>query len=105
MPATYNQGNAKALVALYSEGAVLSTVQEGSFEGGTAIEAFWMRDFGDTTRSSTLRLTDAYLLGELAHLEGEYAVSDRAVTTKGRFVQLWMREGNAWRVHREVWLR
>ena len=101
----YNQGNAKALVALYSENAVLSTVQEGSFEGTMAIESFWMRDFGDGKPSSTLNLTDAYLSGELAHLEGEYAVADMGTSTEGRFVQLWMREGNAWRVHREMWLR
>jgi ketosteroid isomerase-like protein len=103
--AAYNQGDAKALVGLYSEDAVLSTVQEGSFEGTVPIESFWTRDFGDGKPSSTLSLTDAYLSGELAHLEGEYTVSDKGTTTKGRFVQLWMREGNAWRVHREMWLR
>jgi ketosteroid isomerase-like protein len=101
----YNAGDAKALMALYSDDAVLSTVQEGSFSSPTAIESFWVRDFGDTRPSSTLTLTDVYLSGELAHLEGEYTVSDRGSVTEGRYVQLWMRDGNQWRVHREMWLR
>lgn len=101
----YNAGDARALVNLYSKDAVLSTVQEGSFTSPMAIESFWERDFGGGKPSSTLTLTDVYLSGELAHLEGEYAVTDRAGTTEGRYVQLWMREGNAWRVHREMWLR
>ena len=101
----YNAADAKALTALYAKDAVLSTVQEGSFNGPLAIESFWVRDFGDGQPSSTLTLTDAYLSGELAHLEGEYTVADRGTTTEGRYVQLWMREGNAWRIHREMWLR
>jgi ketosteroid isomerase-like protein len=101
----YNAGDAKALVGLYDDDAVLSTVQEGSFNGPTAIGAFWVRDFGDSRPSSKLTLTDVYLSAELAHLEGEYTVSDKASVTEGRYVQLWMRDGNDWRVHREMWLR
>ena len=56
----YNAADAKALTALYAKDAVLSTVQEGSFNGPTAIESFWVRDFGDGKPSSTLTLTDVY---------------------------------------------
>jgi ketosteroid isomerase-like protein len=103
--AAYNAGNAKALAALYSAEAILSTGPSGSFTGPVAIESFWTRDFGDGKPSSALTMSDAYMSGELAHLEGEYTVSDKGTTTEGRYVQLWMREGNAWRIHREMWLR
>ena len=103
--AAYNAGNAKALAGLYAGDGVLSTIQEGSFEGPTAIESFWTRDFGDGKPSSALTLTDVYLSGELAHLEGEYTVAGRGASTEGRYVQLWMRDGNEWRIHREMWLR
>ena len=101
----YNAADAKALIGLYAADAALSTIQDGSFEGPTAIEAFWVRDFGDGKPSSTLTLTDVYVAGELAHLEGEYKVSDKGTETEGRYVQLWMRDENAWRIHREMWLR
>ena len=101
----YNEGNGKALAALYSAEAILSTGPSGSFTGPTAIESFWVRDFGNAKPSSELTLSDVYLSGELAHLEGEYKVSDKGTTTEGRYVQLWMREGNVWRIHREMWLR
>ena len=42
------------------------------------------------------------MAGDLAHLEGEYEVADKGTVTKGRYVQLWMQEGNAWRIHREM---
>jgi ketosteroid isomerase-like protein len=103
--AAYNAGDAKALAALYSAEAILSTGPSGSFTGAIAIESFWTRDFGNAKPSSALTLTDAYMSGELAHLEGEYKVSDTGTTTEGRYVQLWMREGNGWRIHREMWLR
>jgi hypothetical protein len=41
----------------------------------------------------------------LAHLEGEYKVTDNGKVTEGRYTQLWMREGNGWRIHRELWWR
>jgi ketosteroid isomerase-like protein len=101
----YNAGDAKALVAMYAKDGVLSTVQDGSFEGPVAIELFWTRDFGKSRPSSTLTLTDVYMSGDLAHLEGEYKVVEGKNETEGRFVQLWMRDGDAWRIHREMWLR
>jgi ketosteroid isomerase-like protein len=101
----YNAGDTQALAALYADDAVTSTTQEGNFTGRSAIEQFWAADFGDGKPASTLTVTDAYLSGDLAHLEGEYSVSDKSVVTKGRYVQLWMRDGNVWRVHREMWLR
>ena len=50
-----------------------------------------------------LSLTDVYMSGDLAHLEGEYEVTDKGKVTKGHYVQLWMRDGPAWRIHREMW--
>jgi hypothetical protein len=50
-----------------------------------------------------LTLTDVYMAGDLAHLEGEYEVADAGNITKGHYVQLWMQDGNAWRIHREMW--
>jgi ketosteroid isomerase-like protein len=102
---TYNAHDGKALGGLYDDDAVLSSVQDGTFEGRPAIESFWVRDFGDSKPSSALTLTDVYLAGELAHLEGEYKVTDNGKVTEGRYTQLWMREGNGWRIHRELWWR
>jgi ketosteroid isomerase-like protein len=99
----YNAGNASALAALYNKDAVLSTRPSGSVEGKDAIEYFWKEDFGEGKPTTKLALTDVYLAGDLAHLEGEYEVVDKRAVTKGHYVQLWMQDGDAWRIHREVW--
>ena len=98
----YNAADAKALLGLYADDAVISTVRDGTVSGKPAIEAFWIGDFGG---ASTLTLTDVYIAGELAHLEGEYQVADRGKLTNGRYIQLWMREPGGWRIHREMWWR
>ena len=99
----YNAGDPKALAALYDKDAVLSTRPIGSFEGKDAIEGFWKQDFGTGKPTTKLKLTDAYLAGEMAHLEGEYEVADRGKIVTGHYVQLWMQDGDDWRIHREVW--
>jgi ketosteroid isomerase-like protein len=99
----YNAADAKALTVLYDKDAVLSSFAAGSFTGVVAIESFWVRDFGKTKPATTLTLTDVYLAEELAHLEGEYKVDDKGTITDGHYMQLWMRDGNAWRIHREMW--
>lgn len=99
----YNAGNAPALAALYNKDAVLSTRPNGSIEGKEAIEYFWKDDFGGSKPSTKLALTDVYVAGDLAHLEGQYEVTDKGNVTTGHYVQLWMQDGDAWRIHREVW--
>jgi uncharacterized protein (TIGR02246 family) len=101
----YNAGDAAALTALYAEDAELAIGPTGSVRGRDAIGSFWKDDFGSTKPSTALNLTDVYVAGDLAHLEGEYEVTDKGKVSNGRFVQLWMRDGNAWRIHREMWWR
>jgi uncharacterized protein (TIGR02246 family) len=99
----YNAGDAKGLVALYDNDAILSARPGAGAAGREAIEAFWTADFGRAKPATTLTLTDVYMAGELAHLEGEYEVTDKGEVTKGHYVQLWMQDGDAWRIHREMW--
>ena len=101
----YNAGDAAALMALYADDAELAIEPTGSVRGREAIGSFWKDDFGSTRPSTALNLTDVYVAGDLAHLEGDYEVTEKGKVTNGRFVQLWMRDGNAWRIHREMWWR
>jgi len=98
----YNAADIPALMALYDDEAELSTQPEGAVAGKKAIEAFWKGDFAGKP-STMLTLTDVYVAGDLAHLEGEYTVTEKGQGTRGRYVQLWMRDGNEWRIHREMW--
>jgi ketosteroid isomerase-like protein len=100
----YNNGDAAGLIALYDQGAALSQ-PTGSVEGRDAIGAYWKADFGTGKPATKLSLTDVYMSGDLAHLEGEYEVTDKGQLTKGHYVQLWMRDGPSWRIHREMWWR
>ena len=99
----YNAADETALGALYDEEAQVSTAAEGTFIGRPHIQAFWARDFGGRKPVSTLTVTDVYAAGEFTHLEGEYTVVDGRKTSDGRYIQLWVRDGGDWRIHREMW--
>ena len=101
--AAYNAADAAALGALYDDEAALSTAIDGTFTGRPQIEGFWKRDFGGGKPVSTLTVTDVYAAGDLTHLEGDYTVVDEGKMTEGRYIQLWMRDGSEWRIHREMW--
>jgi uncharacterized protein (TIGR02246 family) len=101
--AAYNAADAAALGALYDEDAALSTAVDGTFTGRPRIQAFWAGDFGGRKPVSTLTVTDVYAAGDLTHLEGDYVVEDGGKLTEGRYIQLWMRDGSDWRIHREMW--
>lgn len=99
----YNKGDAEALTKLYDADAILTMAPSNSVEGSEGIGMFWKADFGSGKPKTTLTLRDAYVSGDLAHLEGEYEVADKGKTVKGHYVQLWMQENNEWRIHREMW--
>lgn len=99
----YNATDAKALIALYGDEAVLTTPRGGSLSGREAIEAFWIADFDRGAPSTTLTLRDAYVGGTMAHLAGESLVVDKGVEAVGHYVQLWVRDAGDWRIHREMW--
>jgi steroid delta-isomerase len=101
----YNTGDVKGLTALYDSDAILAPRPGGNVVGRDAIASFWTADFGKGRPNTKLTLTDAYMAGELAHLEGEYEVDDKGELTVGHYVQLWMHDGSAWRIHREMWLQ
>jgi ketosteroid isomerase-like protein len=101
--AAYNAADANALKGLYDKDAVLSVSPQGAIEGSDAIAAFWQMDFGTARPQTKLTLTDVYLSGDLAHLEGDYEVTEKGQVTRGHYVQLWMQDADAWRIHREMW--
>ena len=101
----YNAADTPALGALYDEAAVVSTAADGTYSGRADIQAFWVKDIGGAKPVSTLTVNDVYAAGDLTHLEGDFTVLEGGKTTKGRYIQLWMRDGSSWRIHREMWWR
>ena len=99
----YNAADATGLSALYDKDAELSTDPAGEVVGRDNIGVFWKDDFGGGKPETKLEMTDAYMAGDLAHLEGTYEVTDKGKVTKGHYVQLWMQDGDAWRIRREIW--
>ncbi len=99
----YNAGDAAGLSALYDNDAELSTDPLGNIVGKEKIGTFWKDDFGSGKPATTLAMTDAYMAGDLAHLEGTYEVTDKGTVTKGHYVQLWTQEADGWRIRREIW--
>jgi uncharacterized protein (TIGR02246 family) len=101
----YNSGDSSNVAALYAADARLTMPGEATFEGHDDIDAFWMDDMSAGESKTALDLRDAYVEGGLAHLEGTYTVtgSGGAPLATGEYLQLWVRDGDDWRIHREMW--
>lgn len=103
--AAYDSGDGSRLAALYAEDAMLTMPGEMTLAGRDEIEGFWIDDIGEDGTRTELVLRDAYVDGDLAHLEGSYRVmrNDGTELVHGEYLQLWVRENDQWRIHREMW--
>ncbi len=100
----YNANDATAIAALYEPESVLLTSYAPPVQGRQKIEEFWSADASSgTTTSVTVEHGEAQ--GNLATLSGTYGVKvgDKAIDG-GRFVQVWKQQGDAWLIHRDVWI-
>ena len=84
---------------------MLTMPGEMTLAGRDEIEGFWIDDIGEDGTRTELVLRDAYVDGDLAHLEGSYRVmrNDGTELVHGEYLQLWVRENDQWRIHREMW--
>jgi ketosteroid isomerase-like protein len=101
----YNEKNADAVAALYTEDAQLLPPGPPVVNGRAAIREFWANDI--TTGNSTFAIqTDASgLAGDWAWRSGPWQAkaADGSPNGTGKFVEIWHRTPTGWQLHRDIW--
>jgi len=106
---SFNAGNAGAVVALYSDDAVLMPPNAPSARGVVAIkeaitkEIAGMKKGGLTIAQGTV--DEVGVAGDMAWHSGTYVVKDKAgkAVGAGKFLEAWEKKNGKWRIVRDIW--
>jgi len=83
--AAFAKGDAAAIAAMYSADAQVFPPNSDAIKGAAAIQKVWQ--------------------GAMAHEVGNYTMlaADGKEIDRGKYLVIWKREGNAWKLHRDIW--
>ena len=106
---SFNSGNAGAVVALYSDDAVVMPPNAPSARGIVAIkeaiakEIAGMKKGGLTLAMGTV--DEVNVAADMAWHAGTFVVKDKSgkAVDNGKFLEAWERKNGKWRIVRDIW--
>jgi uncharacterized protein (TIGR02246 family) len=105
----YNAGDANAIMAVYTDDAVVMAPGAPVAKGASAIKQLIEKQVA-STRASGITLVlggthDVAVSGELGWDSGNYTVRDKAGTTvdSGSYLAAWKKTGGKWKIVRDMW--
>jgi uncharacterized protein (TIGR02246 family) len=96
----FNNGDVKALVALYTDGAFRLGPNNQVMQGRAAIQEFYTAGFSGATKPGTLTIRPGrtqMVTPDVAVLEGTYELAGTPVT-RGIYILTTVRQGGQWKV-------
>ena len=102
------RSDAKAISALYTDGASLLPVGMKSIDGRRAIEQFWggiIKNMG--LKDVVLKTVEVLGSGDLVTERGEYVLkfeaNGKATEDKGKYLVVWKNMPEGWKLHWDMW--
>ena len=101
----YNNKDADAIAALYSEDGQLLPPGAAVVNGRAAIRDFWAADIAATNAPITLTPDAGGGGGDWAWRSGSFSVPapDGSTAATGKYIEVWRRSADGWRLHRDIW--
>jgi uncharacterized protein (TIGR02246 family) len=101
----YNEKNADALAALYTEDAQLLPPGPPVVAGRAAIREFWVKDIATSNMSFSITTDASAVAGDWAWRSGPWrgTATDGTSAGTGKFVEIWHRTADGWQLHRDIW--
>ena len=100
----YNEKNADAVAALYSDDAQLLPPGAAVVSGRAAIRDYWAKDIADTGMPLTIKADDSEVGGDWAWRSGSFSGQDPSgATFTGKYIEVWQRTADGWKLHRDIW--
>jgi ketosteroid isomerase-like protein len=106
---SFNSGNAGAVVALYSDDAVLMPPNMPLARGTVAIKEAVAKEIAGAKKGGVTlaqgTLDEINVAGDMAWHSGSYVVKDKAgkQVDAGKFLEVWEKKGGKWRIVRDMW--
>ena len=102
---TFGDGNAAGMAALYTPDGQLAPPNSEVIEGAEGIAGFWQAVMDMGLKSAKLETIELEEYGDVAVEQGRYQLGDAEgnVADHGKFLVIWKREGDQWKLHRDIW--
>ncbi len=97
--------DAKDLVALYTEDALLFPPHSDVIDGADHITAFWQGAFDMGLAGASLVTLEVDNEGDTAIEIGSYSLTtgDGSIADEGKYLVVWKRIDDRWYIHRDIW--
>jgi ketosteroid isomerase-like protein len=101
----FGRGDGAGIAALYTETGQLLPAHSDAVNGQTAIHRFWQGAIDAGLRQAMLETLETEILGDAAYEVGRYTLKADGgqVADSGKYVVIWKREGDSWKLHRDIW--
>ena len=104
----YGRGDAKAVAAFYTEDAIAFPPGAAMVKGRQAIQQMWQETMDSGVKSLSFTVIDVGASGDLAHETGTALMNvqpagKEPTTASVKYVVVWKKQGNDWKLHRDIW--
>lgn len=101
----YNDKNADAVAALYTEDGQLLPPGPAVVNGRSAIRDFWANDIASSNMSFSITADSAGVGGDWAWRAGSWRgiAADGSTGATGKYIEIWRRTPEGWQLHRDIW--
>jgi uncharacterized protein (TIGR02246 family) len=98
------KGDAAALAALYTDDAMVFPSNSDIVKGNAAVKSFWQGFLDSGIKNVSLNTIEVDALGNTAIETGTYTATaaDGKVADRGKYIVVWKRIGNNWKIHRDI---
>ena len=102
---TFNRGDGAGMGVVYTENGQLLPPNSDIVTGHSAISAFWQGAMDMGIKTAKLETVELEGQGDTAFEVGKYTLSGEGgkVIDSGKFIVIWKREGEKWKLHRDIW--
>lgn len=98
----YNDKNAEAVAATYTEDAQLLPPGAGFVNGRAAIRDYFANDIEKQWAKISVKSDSNGVTGDWAWRSGTWSVETTPVVT-GKYMEVWHRTTEGWRLHKDIW--
>jgi uncharacterized protein (TIGR02246 family) len=101
----FNEKNAEAVAALYTEDGQLLPPGPAVVNGRSAIKDFWANDIATSNTSLAITADSTGVGGDWAYRSGAWRAvnADGSTGGTGKYIEVWRRTADGWQLHRDIW--
>ena len=101
----YNEKDAEAVAALYTEDGQLLPPGVAVVNGRSAIRDYWASDIANSNASLAITADATGVGGDWAWRSGAWRAmgADGSTAATGKYIEVWRRTADGWQLHRDIW--